>query len=417
MLVAIPIAVHGCGRIGFGERERSNDASSTIDAASPIDAFGQTFALGSNLRSIGTSTAVLYAMGTATITAGSTSVTFTGGAAPGLPPNVGPGDLLMLDSEVFFVQARVSPVEVTVQTAATSTHTAASFSFRRAFNSPQAWEDARQGDLVADDRIEVGVLYDDGPFVVTEALTIDGSVTDATHYVQVTVGPGQGHSGIAGMGVVFDGAQMSSGIMIRDAFTRIDGLELRGFSSETQTFTSVRIEATDVLLERLLIHDFPSTAATSYAVIILNPPATASFTLRNSMIYDGDTGARVDDSSSIGTVENCTIFKMQRSGVRLTSGQLTARNVISVDSGSSDFRDEIGGVMVQVANLSSDLTASGVTSQAASAVLVSTTPNSEDLHRLPNAAAADRGVALSFCCDIDGESRAGGAWDVGADER
>lgn len=202
--------------------------------------------------------------------------------------------------------------------------------------------------------------------------------------------------------------------MVRDAFTRIDGLELMGFSTESTTQYAIHVEARETLLDGLVIHDFKTTASTAYGVMVIDAPG--DYVVRNTFVYDGDTAFRIDHDAGQGTVENCTVSGLQRHGVRLTRGALSAVNVISVGNGSAGFRDE-PMTMIQSHNISSDATASGpmsVTNVSPVALLVSPT----DLHRRPGGVAENAGATLGFCCDIDGNVRpVGTGWDIGADER
>jgi hypothetical protein len=96
---------------------------------------------------------------------------------------------------------------------------------------------------------------------------------------------------------------------------------------------------------------------------------------------------------------------------------MLVQNSIALATGAAGFRLE-GGTLTQTANLSADASATGTGSlanQAAASVLVGVTG---DLHRLDQSPAADAGITLPFCCDIDGQARPiGAAWDIGADER
>ena len=123
----------------------------------------------------------------------------------------GVGDRLIIGSETFYILSRDDATHVTVQTAATSTHTNEAYTITRAYNDIQSWETGQQGDLVAGNRIEVGVAYKDGVFTPTATITIDGSTTDAVHYMSLTVAPGQRHNGTAGTGVIVDGGSLDSG--------------------------------------------------------------------------------------------------------------------------------------------------------------------------------------------------------------
>ncbi|MHC4676590.1 MAG: glycoside hydrolase family 78 protein, partial [Planctomycetota bacterium] len=77
-------------------------------------------------RSIGTNTGTLYNTGNASIDSGTTTVTFGNGASLPVPSAVGAvgqGDKLIIGSETFYILSRDDDTHVTVQTAATSTHT------------------------------------------------------------------------------------------------------------------------------------------------------------------------------------------------------------------------------------------------------------------------------------------------------
>jgi hypothetical protein len=66
---------------------------------------------------------------------------------------------------VFHVLTRDSDTQVTVQETAAQTLSNESWSIERAFNHFWTWKGDRNGDLVAENRREVGVCYNDGPFV------------------------------------------------------------------------------------------------------------------------------------------------------------------------------------------------------------------------------------------------------------
>ncbi|MHC4965617.1 MAG: DUF2341 domain-containing protein, partial [Planctomycetota bacterium] len=141
-----------------------------------------------NFRSVGTDTSVIYQTGDASIAAGATVVTFGGGAS--LPTNIGQGDELVIGAETFYIYSRDSNAQVTVQATAAAAHSAAAYTIKRAYNTIEAWESDRDGDLVTDNRREVGVCYDDSDFTEgnsTFPILISGSTTDASHYMTLTV--------------------------------------------------------------------------------------------------------------------------------------------------------------------------------------------------------------------------------------
>jgi len=308
------------------------------------------------------------------------------------------------------------------------------FTIQRAFHEIQSWEDARQGDLVADQRVEVGVLYNDGPFRcrpaadpscrfdgnrATAMATIDGSLTNARHYMALEVAKGQRHQARSGTGVVLDGEDaVKFGIRVLDHHTRVSGLAMRGFGG-TRGAAAISVErARHVLLNDLLIHDFGDAQGSAAGIL---GGHLGDFTLRNSIIYDGGAGVRVDRPTASGSVENCTVLGMSGPGVSEGDGLLEVRNTISMDNGEGDFQVRRGA---QGHNLSSDGSASGpgsITGRTPTRQFRSLVAEARDLHLRAGADAAGTGVVLypAFRTDIDREARPVGrsaSWSMGADQ-
>jgi hypothetical protein len=369
-----------------------------------------------NIRSIGTSPGTLYSVGNASIGIGATTVTFAGGAS--LPANVGAGDQLVIGGETFFIRTRDSATQVTVQTAATANHASQAYTIARAYTTLLDWETARDGDLVLEQRREIGMIYNDGPF--TAGASIAGSTTDCHCYMHLTVAEGQRHDGTAAVGAVLDGMNTDQGIRVSDDYTVVEWLSFRRNRGVDGAAGVVVHLARNVLLSRLLIYDFYDAVN---LVSGIRGQDNAGYTVRNTIIYDGGrAGIRNNHAGAVGVVENCTIFKMDPAGtgagILVSAGTLTATNTISM--GNSPTRD-FSGPMTQSYNLSSDATAAGtgsLTGLLASNQFVSVTAGTEDLHLRAGANALDAGVDLSgtFWDDIDGQSRLTLTWDMGADE-
>jgi hypothetical protein len=375
-----------------------------------------------NYRSIGTDTGVIYQTGDATISAGGTVVTFGGGAS--LPANIGQGDELVINAETFYIYSRDSATQVTVQTAAAAAHSSEAYTISRAYNTLQSWEDARDGDLVTDNRREVGVCYNDGAF--TSRLTINGSTTDVSHYMMVTVAEGQRHNGTAGTGARIDagGGFSDRPISVKDQYTRIEWLEITNWLDDWSGIYFDEDPASDNAdnssVSYLILHNFFSGTSDS----ALHPRCN-NVTMRNTLIYDGDgEGIRV----RLGTghvIENCTIYDIVGDGVYQLSGtSVTIRNTISVGNTSDDF--DLQGTVDYFDYNMYNTTAGGFTTgsndQTPPADLenlfYSITAGSENLHLEDSGHnAVDTGADLSanFSTDIDGETRSA-PWDLGADE-
>ena len=365
-----------------------------------------------NYRSIGTNAAVLYSAGTASITANSSTVTFSGAT---LPTNIGVGDELVIGTTTFYILSRDTASQVTVQEIAVSSLSNQIYSISRAYNTLPSWEDDRDGDLVGENRREVGVAYADGTF--TQFVAIDDSTTDSTHYMTLTVAEGQRHNGTAGTGVIFDGGNTSAGFRASDDYTRFEWFELiRTGGSDGRAAANVE-NATNVTFDHLLIHDY-ITGDASYGI---KGSANSSFTARNCIIYDGQsTGIRLNQATAAAIVENCTVYGITGRGIDEDAGTLTVRNSISMGNTSDDFR---GGT--QSYNLSEDTSATGtgsITGKDPDLQFVNNTAGDEanwDFHLIAGSDAIDAGTDLSgsFTGDIDGDTRPiSTQWEIGADE-
>ena len=398
----------------------------TRDAATPdigADEFGAVSCSPTiNLRSIGMQTTPLANTGTATVGLGATTVAFSGVS---LPANVGRGDELVFAGETLYVLWQVSPTELILQTPATMDHTSESYTIQRAFRGATAiqdWESARDGDLIAQNRREVGVAYNDGAF--TASASINSSITDVCRYMHLTVASGQRHDGTAGTGVVLDGQDTDQGFRVQDDYTVIEWFEVARVRGGVSASAVVVQNASNVLLQGLLVHDYLDAAN---VVTGVRGESNAGYTVRNSIFYDGDrAGIRNNDASATGIVENCTIYAMKATdgsmGIGVFSdagGTLTVTNTVSMGNTGADF----SGPMTQSYNLSEFATASGtgsLTGKDPTLQFVNITPGDEvnwDLHLKVGADAIDAGTDLSanFFSDIDGQLRVT-PWDIGADD-
>jgi predicted outer membrane repeat protein len=389
-----------------------------------------------NYRSIGTNNAELFNAGTASVVQGQVRVTFSNGP---LPDTVGRGDEIVIDDEELYILSRDSDSQVTLQSPAVKVHDLnEEFAIRRAYTAIQAWVNDRNGNLVRENRLEVGVCYNDGPFTTRKhwALAhIQGSKTDQDHFMWLTAAETAQHKGAAGKGVILDGLNRARcGILIEDDYTRVDGLELKNFGHCLVPAAVAVRYARGVVLERLLVHDFDVRHRESFGI---KGGVHSDFIARNCIIYNGGTAGIVTRwKTSKATVENCTIFGMNGKGVDEGHGLVSAVNTISMGN-REDFAIRRGA---QSHNISSDRTAAGDGSMAFLKPIdqfVSIDPGAEDFHLRDTSAAVDTGMNLAAAqalvnslarttvapatddglLDIDGTDRAEeDAWDIGADE-
>jgi len=397
-----------------------------------------------NYRSIGTAPDLVN-QGTITITAGSATVTKTGGAG-WRAQNRGRGDVLIAGGNSYMIAGVASDDVLTLATLPTvgfsgSTYTIAR-QFRGAGVAAQAlidWENCIDGgpctyfgtgltaSLVADDRSEVGIAYEDSVFALTTDLVIDGSTTDASHTITLSADGTNRHNGTAGTGVVVNHQGAGNEILVQDANVTIEWLEFRGMRNATDN-ASIRVldaGATNVLLQNLLIHDYyDATASINISGIRLSGTAGKSVTVRNSMFWDGDQhGIEADEVGDALTIENCSIDDMRDTNARgVFAGNtvgVIVRNTILTRSGTNFT---VGGgsfdATLSTRNIASSGTIPGASPLTAQAVDLFVAPGS-DLHLKAGAVAIDSGASLasSFSSDIDNQLRpAGASWDRGADE-
>ncbi|QQR88576.1 MAG: hypothetical protein IPJ88_09930 [Myxococcales bacterium] len=410
---------------------------------------------GSNINyfSIGRNSGTLYAIGTASVTAGSNAVSFAAGAS--LPLNVGRGDRLVLDpggagEETIYVLDRQSTTQVTLQSIASSTHSAVSYRFERAFIAINAWESARQGNLVSETRIEVGVMYNDAPF--TENVRIDGSTTSASYYMELTSAEVAKHNGFAGSGSILSPATPGHAIQAKDPYLRISWLEITGWSTNSAgSYDAINIGpgGDQILLHHLIVHDDGHGAQSNSDAngIGLENTNSITVTVQNSLVYNIARAGILHDSC-LGCsleVQNTTLYQCVQAddqptvygciGEAWSSGSVSTiyvKNVAALDVGSgakaffynsysydSTFEASLGN---SNHNISSDNSAPGMTTfhgVSSASTFVDLTPGSEDLHLKSGATAIDNGMDLTplLIDDIEGESRpSGSAYDIGADE-
>ncbi len=282
--------------------------------------------------------------------------------------------------------------------------------------------------------IEKAEVYADSPFQT--GLIIDGSITDADHYMWLSVPPSERHQGQAGLGVVLDPINLGHVIHINDAYTHIEGLEITGWPNQngSNAWSGIYVEAGNALLENLLIHDDDAggfSNSDADAINLKGMAGTQSVTIRNNIIYNIGRGAIHYEGTAniIVNIHNVNIYNTGISagadgegGINnnSTTATLNVINTLSLNSGSgNDFKN--AGIYGDVSNnISSDFSAPGINSLTqvlAQNLFVSITPGSEDLHLNATGSAVDTGIDLSaqFIGDIDSEVRTG-LWDIGADE-
>lgn len=311
------------------------------------------------------------------------------------------------------------------------------------YNTLTLWEDDVDGDLVTATTQETAECYDDDG-TLTDAVTIDGSTTNATYYLKITVPEGDRHDGTAGSGFVMQGTGNSAGglIYVLDNYTVVEWVELTNMSlSATNKTPFINVAYSQgVIVRNCLIHDPANKTSTNIVARGINGYLDAlwkSNKFYNNIIYNLAYTQLASGYNAYGIIcsggsslYNNTIYNITNDsgdglaqGIKVDSvGGLSASSVKNniivtisdeciVDVGSNTF----------ATNLTSDATGN-ITNKSASDQFVSITGGSEDLHLKSGADAIDAGTDLGTGSgveiDIDGRDRdaEGDTWDIGADE-
>ena len=410
-----------------------------------------------NYRSIGT--AASYGVGTVNVTNLSDSVTGVGTAW--LTNNRGRGDVITIPCPDppaciagvdYTIRAVTADASLRLTELYSGTTGSETYLIRRQFTTLQAWEDCisfavspcpyfpvSSADLVADDRREIGIAYEDSAFTSAGGVPIvrfQGSTTDEFHDITLTADWFNRHFGIAGgagNNVVLDmGAEAgSNGVRIQDDFITVEWLELTGGTAMDGFEVSGQSSPSQVTLRYNLIHDTASGDGMQlrdadlsvdvynnifYGVnkaIELNVAVPTSARILNNTIYNCNEGVFADDR--VSGCNNCkfdTVLLQNNiahtfSGVAAYSVPSTSSTGFATDASSNNLASDAIGTTHSAAG-------GGLNGVAyASMNFVSAT----DLHITSGSAAEDQAVDLSgsFIGDIDSGLRSV-PWDIGADD-
>ena len=160
-----------------------------------------------------------------------------------------------------------------------------------------AWEGTRQGDLVGDNRREVGIVYGG---TLPGGLVFSGSITDPVRRWVLTVAPVSRHQGLAGTGAIVDnGASPTPAIQILDDHVTVEWLDIRG-----------------------------DGGAPAHGIEVANGLNPANLVvLRYNLIHDlGGDGIRLDDPDVIADVYGNVIYGEQH-GIHLAVDPMPAARV------------------------------------------------------------------------------------------
>ncbi len=308
------------------------------------------------------------------------------------------------------------------------------------FNSGDYVTDASNNSVILSDNgnSAIAVAKIDGAWssADTTAVTITDWTTSANNYIKIYTTTAARHDGTAGTGYVLEPSSASHGIQILENYTRIEGLEITNWTTNSGgSYDGINIAADHCLIDSVIVHDDGhGTESNSDAGGIQTDTDNITVTIRNCIVYDLARWG-ISTHNTDGTtfdIENCTVYKCTVADDSPTgygcvghdghTSIINAKNVIAMDvqNGGADFKGTNWGTSSH--NISSDATAPGsnsLTSKSAANQFVSITSGSENLHLKSGADALDVGINLystaGFQDDIDGTSR-DASWDIGADE-
>jgi len=302
------------------------------------------------------------------------------------------------------------------------------------YNTITLWEDDKDGDLVTDTRQETGEVYkDDGE--LKETVVIDGSTTNSSYYMKLTVAEASRHDGTAGSGFVLN-KNATYALSAYDEYTVIEWIEIDGNGSTgtSSNNTGIACNSSNFTFRYNIIHDFGSQTGTGRGIFNTSESSRSGIDSYNNIIYNifatstgGAKGIDYGAGTKAGVICNNTIYN-------ITSSAGTAYGIVGNFSASGIIKNNIviGSTTADFSfssathdyNASSDATADGANSLNSGTAkvpstsdFVSVTSGSENLHLAAGAVEIDKGVDLSgtFTDDIDGVTRTG-TWDIGADE-
>ena len=283
-------------------------------------------------------------------------------------------------------------------------------------------------------QLNIPCYYDTG--ADTTAVTVQSWTTSATNYVRIytpynttsEVNQTQRHSGKWDDGKYnLSITPAGLGIVVNSANVNIDGLQIYinyGYSNGPTAISLVPSFGQYTISNSILKANNPGG---TYANGITVQTSTSTYKIYNNIIYNFTGSAGTGYGISIGAVNppayiyNNTIIGCNKGVV--TGGSLNTiylKNNIAYNNTIADY----GGTFNSGSdyNISNDATAPGAHSKISTTVAFVDATNN-DFHLSPtDTAAKNAGADLSadpylpFTTDIDGETRASGKWDIGADD-
>lgn len=279
------------------------------------------------------------------------------------------------------------------------------------FNSLVTWEDTVDGDLVLDGRQETAEVYDDDGDLEHAKVSIGGSTTDATNYLEITVPSAEQHNGTHLSGAAFNVTSGGDNFEITDEYTRIGPIILKGATDDA------------------IALDAGPNGFTRFERTIIYKPGDRCFSLWIETHYDirsvvciSPGGHGLWNNSSTGgnqLLSDITFYGSGDTGIVSQNNTICCDNCAVFDSTTVDYGVDDINASCSSKYASSDTSGeSGLQSLTAADQFVSLTSGSEDLHLKAGADLISAGETptVGALTDIDGSSRPVDTYDIGADE-
>ncbi len=403
-----------------------------------------------NYRSIGTQDhyGTLESDGNSTFvtaTLGSRVVIGTGGTQ-WITYNRGRGDRINIEGMDYTIHWVESETRLYLTTAFTgATGSGLTYRILRQFATLSAWEDCIDGagnggscapfpevtsNLIADNRSEVGIAYQDSPF--SAGVLFDGSTTDVDHTIRLTADEGNRHYGLSSQGAVVNlGGAGSTAVEVSDEFVTVEWLRITGVGATNHGVEVRTLNSNNhVVLRNLLVDQVQGDGirvndsdlvvqiynnivwGCNRGIVVMSAGSSASIEILNNTIYGNTVGP---GSGGI------------QSQVVIDPSVITVRNNISHSNAAPDYAFSGNVNPASSHNLSSDVSAGVPVSQVGTEVIEPDVNNlnfvdyahltAKNLHIQSGSAADNQGVDLGsvFNWDIDGNHRLS-PWDIGADD-
>lgn len=280
------------------------------------------------------------------------------------------------------------------------------------YTTLSAWEAANQGDLVTADEVRVAECYNDWPSGLNDAVNIDGSTTDATRYMAITVAAGHRHTGKPDTGFrIVRSAAYTAVVLFNDPYCRASWLDVRNTGFEGST--AIRQNGSNGSNSRVSRCIGRTTGTAAYVSCFAGLAYTyqclaiggvqgfqgtgtyGTFEMVGCVASGSTTGFQLDSPGTTGKrVANCVAYNCTTNYAGTFDAALSGNNASS--SGTMPGSSNLSGIgasdFVDAAN--------------------------NDFHLASGSALIGAGANLysTFTTDIDGDTwPSSGAWDIGFD--